>query len=281
MSERLFMIEEIKSMSKIVRSLTSEAMEGYRHRMLHLLEKEKIKSIWDNICNMTEDEITHELRGQCVSVKGTFQVLKERLFRSRLRMLFGDKMTVLWLEKYDAAEAKKVFIIEALAPLSEEEETVVEPGDVESVQEENLGNATAYVHILGSQDEASGVDRGNNMATQTTPRNVDCCEISTATTNVSSYVVSGTDTRGGTVVTTGTAVTWALSENGIKTPVCVPSTWGLMQSVPRVTFASVSTTEPTLCYGSEYRLWPGVSRANEKSVPAMSDEEVRAQFRKS
>lgn len=161
----MLMLEEIKSISQIVRSLTTEAMLCYRKRLLILLQKEEIKAIWENIGGMTEDAIVHELRGQCASDKGTTQVLKDRLLRSRTRMLFGETFSVSWLDKYDSAEVKKVFVIEALGPPFEDTETSSDREYLQAVGEEDDANTTVLASGVESQ---AGLNRGGAVLTQIT-----------------------------------------------------------------------------------------------------------------
>lgn len=80
------------------------------------------------------------------------------------------------------------------------------------------------------------------------------------------------------MATSGTAVTWALPGGCITAPVCVPTTWGLTQVLPRVKFSETPATVETQPRVEEYGPRLGATRANEMTAFALSSEDSRARF---
>lgn len=80
-------------------------MENYRRKFIPLLNCRDSAAIWLGILNTPLEEVVAELSQQGCSTRGSDQVLRERLFRLRTKILFGEVVYVPWSKTYDRASA--------------------------------------------------------------------------------------------------------------------------------------------------------------------------------
>lgn len=98
-----------------------EKMIDYKERMAMLLGSPEISDIWTSIIAMPVGQIVTMLLAKQLSIAGTLEVLRERLFRIELRTIFTDELDVPFCEEYDCGNSSKIFLLEAYMPPKKEE----------------------------------------------------------------------------------------------------------------------------------------------------------------
>lgn len=90
-------------------------MVRYCKQLLKLLGRRETRILWRDIKKLRPEEVVDVLRLQDCCILGSLDIIRERLFRLRLRLIFPNPEIVPWFKKCDSSESQTIFMVEAFA----------------------------------------------------------------------------------------------------------------------------------------------------------------------